>query len=457
MINMQPQRVIGTNNAPQILLINPWIDDFAAFDFWASPLGLLRLCAILRDNGFCVTYLDCLDRFHPGLPRVRTSLFGQGQYPKRNIIKPSKLADVPRKYSRYGLPEDLVSCSVKALTKPDLIMITSQMTYWYPGLFATIRLVRTLLPDVPIVLGGIYATLCYEHAVSMSGADYVLPGQDVRSVLALAGKLVGAAAASSVTPQPELDELDSYPYPAFDLQHKIAFVPILTGQGCPYECSYCASKILNPSFRRRSPGHVIDEIAYWNQKYAVKDFVFYDDALLVDATRHIMPILEGVIRLGLGLRFHTPNAVHINQITPELAKLMSRAGFRTLRLGLETASFGKARRHDHKVEFEDLDLAARSLREAGFAAESVGAYLLFGLPGQDIEEVVNSIVRVKKLGINPVLAYYTPIPHTKLWPAAVEASRYDLASDPIFHNNSIFPCQKSSFSWDQLNALKRLR
>jgi hypothetical protein len=43
-----------------------------------------------------------------------------------------------------------------------------------------------------------------------------------------------------------------------------------------------------------------------------------------------------------------------------------------------------------------------------------------------------------------------------LWPAAVEASRYDLNADPIFHDNSIFPCQKDPFSWEAVAGLKGL-
>ena len=41
--------------APHILLVNPWIHDFAAYDFWAKPLGLLVLAALLRQHGFQVS------------------------------------------------------------------------------------------------------------------------------------------------------------------------------------------------------------------------------------------------------------------------------------------------------------------------------------------------------------------------------------------------------------------
>jgi hypothetical protein len=50
------------SDAPHILLINPWIHDFAAYDVWAKPLGLLTLAAILREHGCRLTYIDCLDR-----------------------------------------------------------------------------------------------------------------------------------------------------------------------------------------------------------------------------------------------------------------------------------------------------------------------------------------------------------------------------------------------------------
>ena len=63
---------------------------------------------------------------------------------------------------------------------------------------------------------------------------------------------------------------------------------------------------------------------------------------------------------------------------------------------------------------------------------------------------------VQAAGITPMLAHYTPIPHTAIWPAAVASSRYDLAADPIFTNNAIFPCQKAPFSWERWSYLKSL-
>ena len=79
-----------------------------------------------------------------------------------------------------------------------------------------------------------------------------------------------------------------------------------------------------------------------------------------------------------------------------------------------------------------------------------------GLPDQRGEDLEKSIKTVKSMGIRPILAYYTPIPHTKLWPRAVAVSRYDLEADPLFTNNAIFPCQSEAFSWEVLSHLKQL-
>jgi radical SAM superfamily enzyme YgiQ (UPF0313 family) len=201
---------------------------------------------------------------------------------------------------------------------------------------------------------------------------------------------------------------------------------------------------------------VVEEIGYWHGKWGVKDFVFYDDALLMQAERHALPILEGVIRSGLRVRFHTPNALHIRWLSHQTAVLMRRAGFETIRLGLEAADISHPVEGEPKVTIHEFQQAAAGLKQAGFDRHQLGAYLLVGLPGQRVKDVAASIRIVKETGIKPVLAHYTPIPHTALWPSAVASSRYDLDADPVFTNNAVFPCQKEPFSWDTATYLKKL-
>ena len=48
------------HSSPHILLINPWITDFATYNLWIKPLGLLYVASFLRARGFRITLLDCL-------------------------------------------------------------------------------------------------------------------------------------------------------------------------------------------------------------------------------------------------------------------------------------------------------------------------------------------------------------------------------------------------------------
>jgi radical SAM superfamily enzyme YgiQ (UPF0313 family) len=213
---------------------------------------------------------------------------------------------------------------------------------------------------------------------------------------------------------------------------------------------------LQPQRLTRSPESVMAEIAYWHRKHGVVDFAFYDDALLVDAENHILPVLDGIIRSGLALRFHTPNALHVREISRKAAVMMRRAGFKTIRLGIETADFDNRKALDAKVSAEEFARGVRRLRSAGFQRSQIGAYLLVGLPNQSVESVADSIQIVKDAGILPVLAHYSPIPHTPMWPSAAVSSRYELEADPIFTNNAAWPCSREPFSWQTLSKLKIL-
>ena len=93
--------------APTILLINPPIYDFAAYDLFNKPLGLLYLAAILRARGYQVRTIDALDRNFVALDERQsltpTKPNGTGKYHSEIIEKPQCLGHVPRHYRRYGL------------------------------------------------------------------------------------------------------------------------------------------------------------------------------------------------------------------------------------------------------------------------------------------------------------------------------------------------------------------
>ena len=440
---------------PSLILINPWIYDFAAYDLWSKPLGLLYLAAHLRRCGFSIHLIDCLDVHHPGMkdapsfkaPTRRS--YGTGKFFSERAPRPLPLGGISRSYSKYGITTDIFIEELKQVRAPAAILVTSLMTYWYPGVVEVIGLAKEHHPNVPIILGGIYARLCREHALRFSGADRVA-GEISHQNLDHTAKILEDVG----VPVPHNPSKNSSPpYPAFEMLRGMDYVCLMTSTGCPHRCSYCASHFLYPSISRRTPLEVLDELLYWHKDYGVKDFAFYDDALLMDAERNIVPLLAELSELGLNIRFHVPNALHVRAITPRIAGLLFKSGFRTIRLGLETTDWDLRKELDNKVSEGEFERAVVELRKAGFSGKDIGAYILMGLPGQSVDSVKETINFVGDSGAFPYLAEYSPLPHTPLWEKAVYHSRYDLASEPLFHNNTLLPCWNDA----QLNKLPRLK
>jgi radical SAM superfamily enzyme YgiQ (UPF0313 family) len=441
-----------------VLLINPWIYDFAAHDLWSKPLGLLYIAGFLREMGLNVHVIDCMDNNNPDMlnsystRKTATRKYGTGKYFREEIEKPDSVKHVPRKYFRYGIHPDIYKKLLKTINRPAAILVTSLMTYWYPGVIEAIRIVKEIHPGVPVILGGIYARLCADHARKFSGADYVASEINFDNISSLPGIL--ARYDIPVETRHALSLQDNNPlYPAFDIYPRLDYVTIQTSTGCPYKCKYCASRFLYPAFKRRDPDEVVSEIIHWHKKFRVTDFAFYDDALLVDSERHICLILEKLKTNDIKVRFHTPNALHVKEITPAIARLLFSSGFTTIRLGLETSDMGMHRELDKKIALGDFEAAVKNLREAGFAKKDIGAYILMGLPGQSVASVTETVLFASKAGAMPYLAEYSPLPETPMWDASVACARFDLKSDPIFHNNCLLSC----WSEEQLQKVPDLK
>ncbi|MFQ5964178.1 MAG: B12-binding domain-containing radical SAM protein [Candidatus Scalinduaceae bacterium] len=442
----------------RILLINSWIHDFTAFNLWAKPLGLLYVASTLHRFGYNVNMIDCLHNY--GRP-LKQQPYGTGFFHSQEIEKPSIFKDIPRRYKRYGMSPEEFQNRLKKIPKPLLVCVTSHMTYWYPGVFEVIRMVKTVFPSVPIALGGIYATLCYKHAADNSGADYVIQGAGELEVLKLADNLSGKRRNYSQLRKWLEDEMS----PAYELYPKLNAISILTSRGCPFRCTYCASFRFESSFILRNSEKVVSEIERYVATMGVKDIAFYDDALLVNSERHIMPILESLIEKGLPAQYHTPNGLHPRYIDLPLARLLWKVGFKTIRMGFEGTSRIIQQASRYKVNGQELENALYCLREVedvqnSFARDrystwDIGVYILAGLPEQTVDEVVEAMEYVNKLGARIKLAEYSPVPGTEEFKRASKLCP-QIENEPLCHNKSTFAIHGMGIDYDTFDEMKSL-
>ena len=430
----------GLESGPHILGINPWIHDFAAFNLWARPVGLLACLDMVRAAGASVALMDCMDPTWEGVKWPKPGKYGTGHYPKREIEPPTPLAGMGRRYSRYGLDRELVREALLALDPaPDAVLVTTVMTYWYPGALDVLETVAEIWPEVPRILGGTYATLCVDHAQAHADADLILRGSlEAPANWATFWSLLGEDA-------PDLSGNAGLGL-ALDLYSEPRYAPVLGSRGCPFSCEYCASKVLHPGFRQGAPDAVFGSLQGEYDR-GVRDFAFYDDALLIDPDRWLWPVLDRIGAAGMDLRLHTPNAMHVRRLSAEVCARLKAGGLTTVRLGLETTDFDH--RRDVKLTRREWEDGARNLVDAGFDLDDVGVYILFGLPGQDLAGVEKAVNHVRSFGFRPHLAHYTPIPGSPLFGEAVQASPYPISDEPLFQNNSIWPCVPGGFNWDE--------
>ncbi len=432
-----------------VLLVAPYIHDFAAFDLWLKPLGLLYVAAAAERAGYGVRVVNCLDRLSAG-PQAsstrRAARDGAGKLRSEVIAAPDCLAGIPRRYKRYGIPLDAFEKALADGPPPDVVGVGSMMTYWCGGVAETISIVRAAWPGVAVVLGGVYATLCPEHARARSGADVVVEGPGEREFVEFLRAEIGPGNGDIDGPAPAR--------PTYHLLGEIDSVSMLTSFGCPFSCSYCASRLLRPGFYQRPAAEVVDEIAYYALEMNIRDIAFYDDALLVDADHHVKPILREVVERGLRVRFHTPNGLHANMVDRELAGLMRDSGFATVRLSVESVDEARLKDSCMKVSMKGFEEAVKHLFEAGYARGDIEAYVLMGAPGQTPGEVERTIRFAHGAGALVRLADFSPIPGTPYFDAAMETYGLDPA-EPLLHNSSALPHLVPGL-YDQYQALKNL-
>lgn len=439
----------------KILLVNPWIVDFTAYNLWMKPLGIFYIASVLKKlDSTGLYFINCLDESHPSIPEKfrKKRADGTSKFYSVEIEKPHFLRNIPKKLKIFGIPVKAFDEELERIGKVDAVFITSYMTYWYLGVQIVVERIRKKVGSVPVVLGGIYPTLLPEHAKKESGADIIVRGEGENHVRKILEEIFSIKIEFE-----NFNDINSYPFPLFSLLRDKESLPFLTSRGCPFRCSYCASHLVSGKFKERSPENCIDELTFIKNNFDTKHIAFYDDALLLNPEKRIKPLLQKIIEKSLNFQFHTPNGLYINAIDEELAILMKRANFKTIRLSLESVNiaFLKGTKSEHKIG--NLKEVAGYFRNAGYKVSDIEVYILVGLPFQEMEEVEESIRYAGDCGVRVRLAYFSPVPGTEDWKKMVEKGLLKEDSDPLLQNKILFPFLWSKITPEKLEYLKKVQ
>jgi len=429
------QRFIREVMRPKILLVNPPIYDFAAYDFWLKPCGMLTVAGYLRDKAD-FTLFDYLDRLHPFMAEqnaLRSDRWGRGRFHCKKTPKPQCLKAIPRYYQRFGLPPDIFKDFLTQEGPFDFAFVQTTMTYWYQGVQEVIEDIRGLCPQAKIILGGNYVMLCAGHAQKL-GADFLVEDRNLDPLWKYLG----------ISPEQNRPAL-------WEAYGKLRVGVLKLADGCPFNCTYCSVPKVYGKFKARPLERSLTELKLLCG-LGVENVAFYDDALLFEAEKLFVPFLNEVIRHGIKINLHTPNALNARFVTKELAELMVRAGFRTFYLGFESSSETWQKRPGSKVFSDEIAKAVKHLAGAGAERAGITAYQILGHPHTDVNELEATMRFVRSLGIRGMLADFSPIPGT---PDGGYCRRWVNMDEPLLHNKTAFPIIMLGFN--ETNRLKELQ
>lgn len=256
--------------------------------------------------------------------------------------------------------------------KPDLICVTSIFTYWSEYVKNAVLYYKNRFKNVPIIVGGVYASLMPEHCKKYTQCTDVIQG-----------------------PIPEAEQLPkeciSYAYDLVDVDYQI----IHTSRGCIRKCGFCGTYIIEPDWTCKNS--IKNEIIK-------KKLIFYDNNLL--ANQYIEDILKELIELKKEKKISYLESQsgfdgRILRKKPYLAKMLKDAGFKNPKIawdyGLKLAP---------KIK-EQIDL----LIDAGFTAKEISIFMIYNYE-PDYEEMEKKRVKCAEWGVQITDCRYRPLDAT---------------------------------------------
>ena len=191
---------------------------------------------------------------------------------------------------------------------------------------------------------------------------------------------------------------------------------ISSSRGCPYDCTFCASRALwGKKFRSNSPERVIEELRILREKHGFKIFEFSDDTFTVDKKR-TEKICNLIRKEDLDICWSCWSRVEL--IKKELISNFRRSNCYEIAFGLES---GVQKTLDFLCKGITIQDSIRSVKIVKNQDISVHGSFIIGVPGETKEMIHKTINFGKKLELNNYFfGLLTPLPGTKIYQYALE-------------------------------------
>lgn len=365
--------------------------------------GPALLSSILKKNGFEVDMFDITGyNINEGKDYDRLTEETLG-------VRPSK--HIEHKNSKRNPWVDL-NDKIR-LFRPNVIALSCTESTFLLGV-EIIRHIKNRDPEnMPVVLGGAFATYAPDRALDFPEIDIVCVGEGEKSFLELCERMeqkkpyqhtagIAYRDATGVvrkTLQPEPVNLDDNPALDMELFDKDRLVrpmagklyktvPIETIRGCPYHCDFCNSRY--SGVRKKSISKIYEELLYYRNNYDIEYNFFWADTFLMMSKKELDEFCEMYKEINLPFWIQT----RVETVTYDRIKKLKDVGLHRISIGIENGN-EKFRREVMKKKFSNKRAieAAEIIAKAGVPYNTNN---MVGYPGET-REIAMDTVRLNRL------------------------------------------------------------
>lgn len=352
------------------------------------PMGVISIAAFLEERGYQVKIIDC----------------------------------------RFYKKEQILTFIREEIRQTDCIGISAMTAQVRHGI-QICDFVRSLNENIPIVWGGMHATLFPVQTCQDEAIDYVIRGEGEYAFIDLLSYLKEGKphlkdikglvykGTNEVQMNPPTEPLDvvKLPRPAYhllDIENYIKRklidgrivrgLDILTSRGCPYRCAFCVNPFLTHRRWRAVPvERVLEDIEHLTKEYQLNNLWFMDDYFFGRKNR-VKQIVEGII----ARKYNITWAANIRAdnfssgvVADEFLDLLFKSGCYAFRIGAESGSNDILGLLKKDIKVTDIINAVEQCSKHGIIAM---CFWMMGIPGETIDDIKQTLHLIWKLHqINP--------------------------------------------------------
>jgi radical SAM superfamily enzyme YgiQ (UPF0313 family) len=201
----------------------------------------------------------------------------------------------------------------------------------------------------------------------------------------------------------KIANLDSIPWPdraridqaryvdVWREKHGMGSVNLITARGCPYKCNWCSHAVFGYTHRRRSYLDCANELEHIMETWR-PDQVWYSDDVFTIHHGWLFDYAKELKRRNLRVPFETISRAD-RMMKDEVLETLAQMGCYRIWIGSESGSQRILDAMERGVKVEQVIWAAQAAKRYGI---QVGMFLMWGYPGERVEDIAATVDLVKR-------------------------------------------------------------